>query len=350
MNRYILLLFCLFFGFQIQAQDKHFTQFYAAPLTANPGLTGAFDGKYRLGLIRRSQWAGALDNPYNTFATSIQVKFGLDRFLKSQYKDKVAFGLMFYSDKVKQINFNTTSMALSAAYHKALDANSKQYLSVGFQGLLTQRNVTYDNYTFDDQFDGLTGYIFDTGEDLPSNNFSFTDFSVGLNYSVAPTRNLAFFLGGAIHHVGQPEISFYNIEDEPDSPSEKLYQRYTGHLSANIKFNNQLMMVPRAMVQLQGPHTEINAGTNFRISISEYSGTALNIGGWVRPVGNSDNGFGIDAVAVLFGLEHNGILLGLSYDINPSDLATYQQGQNSFELSIAYIGEYESESILCPKF
>ena len=37
-------------------------------------------------------------------------------------------------------------------------------------------------------------------------------------------------------------------------------------------------------------------------------------------------------------------------DFNVNDVATYRQGQRTFELSVAYIGEYDSETILCPKF
>ena len=109
-------------------------------------------------------------------------------------------------------------------------------------------------------------------------------------------------------------------------------------------------MIPRALIAIQGPHFEMNVGTNVRVSVSEFSGTALQFGGWVRPVGNEDDSIALDALVFLVGLEHNGMLIGLSYDLNLDDLANYQQGQNSFEISLAYIGEYESESILCPKF
>ena len=38
------------------AQDIHFSQYYSAPLTINPALTGGFAGDYRAGVNYRTQW------------------------------------------------------------------------------------------------------------------------------------------------------------------------------------------------------------------------------------------------------------------------------------------------------
>ncbi len=351
MNRLFIIFMLLCIGFSMAAQDRQFTQFYASPLTLNPALTGAFDGKYRLAGIYRDQWRGAINDPFKTYAASLEVKFGLDQVFKMQYKDKVAVGIMFYSDQVNSIEFNTTQMAFSTAYHKALDASSTQYLTIGIQGALGQRNVSYGNFTFEDQFDGEFGYSLPTQETLPPNNFSFTDLNAGINYSVAINRKLSFFLGGAIHHIGTPEVSFYYDKEEPNGISHPLFQKYTAHISSNIKITESFALIPRASMILQGPYLGMNIGTNARLSISEYNGTAIQFGTWLRPVQNPfDDSFNVDALVALIGLEHNGMLIGLSYDLNLKDLSSMGGNRNSFELSVAYIGEYDSESILCPKF
>ena len=38
------------------AQDPHFSQFFASPLTLNPAFTGKFDGSWRLAANHRDQW------------------------------------------------------------------------------------------------------------------------------------------------------------------------------------------------------------------------------------------------------------------------------------------------------
>ena len=340
----VAFLILVFFDFA-SAQDKHFTQFYAAPLTLNPALTGAFNGSYRVGGTYRDQWRNALDDPYVTFATAIDVRFPVE--FDPRYKDAFAVGLLFYTDKVSSIDFNTNQIALSGAFHKALDFENKQYLSAGFQAGLAQRNVNYENLTFGDQFNAVDAFEFATAENLPENNFSFADFNVGINYAITPKKGLSFFVGAAMHHVFQPQLTFYTVDDGGDS---KLFSKYSAQLSAEIPLNWRLSLVPRVLFATQGPHTEINAGSNIRIKINDYNESAIHVGGWVRPVGNYDDSFGIDAAIVMFGLELNSVLIGLSYDLNLTDLTTTQQGQGAFEISITYLGNFDNDSILCPKF
>jgi hypothetical protein len=92
----------------------------------------------------------------------------------------------------------------------------------------------------------------------------------------------------------------------------------------------------------------VNTGTNFRFAMGQYGSTALQFGAWARPVRNSD-GFGLDAVVALVGIELDNMLFGLSYDLNLKALQANQR-QGAFELSVTYLGNYNNEDILCPKF
>ena len=148
----------------VSAQDKHFTQFYAAPMSLNPALTGAMEGSYRVGAIYRDQWRKALDEPIKTFSMFADLRF--DRRGKKNSDDAIGLGLMFFNDKVGVVDFSTTQIAISLAYHKALGASRRQFLTVGLQGGLSQRNVNYSSLNFHDQFDGNTGYSLSTGEVL----------------------------------------------------------------------------------------------------------------------------------------------------------------------------------------
>jgi Type IX secretion system membrane protein PorP/SprF len=93
---------------------------------------------------------------------------------------------------------------------------------------------------------------------------------------------------------------------------------------------------------------QINAGANFRFALGERGGSALHLGSWARPVRDT-KAFGLDAVVALAGFEINNVLLGLSYDLNLKALGANQR-QGAFEISIAYLGNYDNEEILCPKF
>ncbi|MBK9338661.1 MAG: PorP/SprF family type IX secretion system membrane protein [Lewinellaceae bacterium] len=342
-NRILLLLFSIAFLPSITAQDQHFTQFYASPQMLNPGLTGAFEGRYRVSTVYRDQWRKVLDNPIRTFAVAGDLRF--DPPGKRPSNDAIGLGLMFFTDKVNVVDFSTTQIALSLAYHKALDTEGRQFLTLGVQGGLSQRNVNYASLEFQDEFDGATGYVLPSGELLPENNFAYPDLNVGLNYSMRFGRSGALFAGVAMHHILEPEVSFYG----QGVAGEKLYRKISGQLSANIPLgNSRTSLLPRVLFATQGPHAQINAGANFRTAIGKYGSSALHLGGWVRPVRNNDS-FAVDAVVALVGFEVSNVVFGFSYDLNPRVLG-FGQRQGAFEISIAYLGEYENEEILCPKF
>ncbi len=336
-----------FFSLPIaNSQDKHFTQFYASPLTLNPALTGAMEGSYRIGAIYRDQWRKVLENPIKTFSMAADLRFDANRRNKSE--DAIGLGIMFFNDKVSVVDFSTTQIAVSLAYHKALGLDQTQFLSFGVQGGLTQRNVNYGSLNFHDEFNGLTGYTGTSSETLPPNNFSFPDLNVGLNYTSQFAKDGRFFAGASLHHTLRPTVSFY--DNVSAGPGGRLYSKINVQLSASIPFDrsNRTSMQPRLLAALQGPHMEINAGTNFRFALGQYGGSALHFGTWARPVRN-DGGFGFDAVVGLIGLEIKSMLFGLSYDLNISALQANQR-QSAFELSVSYLGNYDNEKMLCPKF
>ena len=55
------------------AQDIHYSQFYASPLTLNPALTGVNACNYRVGVMYRSQWSSVSADPYQTPSISFDI-------------------------------------------------------------------------------------------------------------------------------------------------------------------------------------------------------------------------------------------------------------------------------------
>ncbi len=342
------LAFALLFGCflaKMAAQDIHFTQFYASPLTLNPALAGAIEGKYRVGLVHRNQWRRSLDEPFRTVGLSSDLRLRPPFNKRSNYKDQIGIGMHFFNDRVAVIDFSTTQIGLSAAYHKALDLASKQFLSLGIQGSLIQRNVSYEALTFFDQFNGIDGYTLSSFETLPENNFSFSDMAVGLNYSGQYDNDFGLFAGVGYFHFLAPNVSFYQKDDDPN----KLFPKWSGHVALQIPVANRVAVLPRALFALQGPHLEVNAGANLRFKMGEYGGSAFHVGSWARPVKN-ENGFGLDAVVLMAGLEKGGVLIGASYDLHLATASRFGQRRSAFELTLQYLGNYDSDEILCPKF
>ncbi|MFN0318608.1 MAG: PorP/SprF family type IX secretion system membrane protein [Burkholderiales bacterium] len=354
MKKWLTLLVAIFFfTMAALAQDQHFTQFYASPLTLNPALSGAFDGKYRLAIIYRDQWRNVLDEPYITMGGALDTRFKLNK-RRRQSKDAFGGGVQFFSDRVPSVDFSTNQIMVSGAFHKALNRNADQFLSLGVQLGISQRNVNYERLDFGDQFNGTNGYTDPTGEVLPENNFSYGDISVGLHYSSAPRKKVGVFVGGAIHHLTEPQVSFFIDRNDRDgtvfSGNNKLHRKYTAHFGMQISVGARVQVLPRAMAYMQGEHLAANAGTNLRLLVNDVSGTAVHVGGWVRPVRYEDESFNLDAIVALVGLEFNNFLLGFSYDANLNALGTNGRRQGAFEISLAFLGQYEDETVLCPKF
>ncbi len=350
MKKYtIALALFLVFGIYGFAQDLHFTQYYATPMTLNPALTGALSGKYRFAFQYRDQWRRALDSPMSSFSSALDLRFPLG--YSNTFSDAFGAGIHFQTDRVADIGFSTTQMGMFGAFHKSLNEKNNQFFSAGLRIAFGQRNINYQNLFFGDQFNGSSGYTNATLEELPANNFSFSDFSVGVSYTYTPRRKTSVFMGAAIHHFNSPQIGYYYDEelDEQISTSP-LYQKLTGHINVQIPITSKVRLTPRVAAHAQGPHLEINAGSNIRLALGEYGASALHLGGWVRPVTNTNDGFDLATAIAIVGFEIDNFLFGLSYDLALSEIQTSPSGQTVFELSVAYLGDYQSETILCPKF
>lgn len=334
----------------LMGQDQHFTQFYASPLTLNPALTGQFEGKLRMAFNYRDQWRKVLDNPYSTFSAAADFRFPVFR-TTSRYKDAVGVGVLFFNDKIPGIDYSNNQMILSGAFHKGLSKRGDHYISLGIQAGINQRSISYDNLTFNDQFNGTTGFTDPTGEALPENNFAFGDYNVGLNYTYAPERKTGIFLGAAMHHILEPATSFFFDKEQPERfPANNLHRKYTAHLGLIIPLGEIVQLSPRALFLGQGPHAAATVGANFRFLANDITGTALHVGTWYRAATNEQRNFLSDAAILVFAIEHNNFLLGFSYDATLTDFTNTRRGQGAFEVSLAYLGLYDDELIICPKF
>ncbi len=353
MKQWFTLLLCLVLTGTALAQDQHFSQFFASPLTLNPALTGMMQGKTRISFIYRDQWGrNVLDYPFKTFSGAADFRFAVSP-RQRRNRDAFGVGLLVYSDRVPVVDFSTSQIMLSGAYHKSLNPRSNQFLSLGAQFGLAQRNISYHELSFEDEFNGEDGYAGGaTGEIFPENNFAYSDLQVGLNYTYAPERGVGVFAGAAMHHVMRPELSFYHdTDDDPEQQiSNRLFRKYSAYLNLELPLGKAIKLHPRALLYLQGPHMAGNAGTNVRILLNDFNSTAIHIGGWMRGVRNRDE-YGIDSFIALFGVEFSNFLFGLSYDIEFDAAYGLSRNQGAFEISVTYLGDYDEDgAVLCPVF
>jgi type IX secretion system PorP/SprF family membrane protein len=330
---------------QLFAQDAHFTQSFASPLTLNPALTGAFNGKYRVSMIYRDQWHPVTSSPFQTFSGAIDLRFNSNS--KKVQKDVASVGMVFTSDKATLFGFNSNQILLSGAFTKSLNVENSQFLTAAIQAGVGQRNINFDNLNFPNEFNGVNQYNLNSNEKLPANNYAYPDLSTGLNYTYSPKRNTSLYIGGAVHHLLTPTIAFF--DKETAGGTKKLERKYSAHASAQLPMGLRNSFLPRVFVAVQGNHAQANLGGNLRLQFTDYGTTAFHLGASARGV-RSDKVFGFDAASLMFGFELNNFLLGMSYDVNLKGLGAYNRNQGSFEFSLGYLGDYDNDAILCPKF
>lgn len=350
--KHVFSLLFLFGSLSLSAQDYHFSQFFANPLSLNPALTGLFEGRYRVSLASRSQWGQTLETPYATTAFNADFHYFINP-RKRQYKDAFGVGVNFVSDRLAEFNYSVNQIMISGAFHKSLDPRNNQYLSIGGQFGVVQRNVSYDGLTFDDAFDGTSVFVDGaTLEAFPANNYAFGDWQLGINYGFAPKNATSVNLGLAMHHVGEPEQSFYNelTTGEEIVVTNLLPRRYSGYLNIGVPLNRDVLLSPRVYAFSQGPHVMINSGSNIRFLINDSNGAALHLGAYARVV-DSVSGLGLDSAVGMVGVELSNFLIGLSYDVGLNGLQTSRRHQGAFELNLAYLGKgSDDESVPCPRF
>ena len=351
MRSITLLLSLLFILTEMAGQDPHFSQFYTNPILVNPALTGTSNGLFRVSSTYRDQWRSAIDEPLKTFTVSGDVSFEINA-RANPFPDKFAFGFNFFGDRVNQFDLNTTQISLFGAYHKALDRRKQSYLSAGIYVGVAQKNLNYEDLSFEDQFNAIDGYTLPSGEFLPANNFGYGDLGLGVNYTMLLGTNSHLFAGIGLFHFNQPNISFYKDEDINNDDlirDNTLENKWSGYVALSMKQGEKMFIEPRILTLIQGSAREINLGTNFKYKLGREGNNYFHIGPWIRFSDNID-GFSVESLVAAVGIETGKFLIGLSYDQSISDLTSDRLGLNAFEVSLSYFGDFDNSQDFCPKF
>lgn len=343
-----LLLFVTGSIFPLTAQDKLFTQNYAHPVDINPALAGAIDGRYRISLAYRDQWRSIVESPFTTMGLYGDIKI----ITNDQSDDYFGAGFALVSDRTALYNVNQNILSLYGSYHKALNADQKQFLSAGLSMGIAQRNINYENIYFNDQFNGLDQYSLGTAEILPSNNFAFIDLGLGVTYMSGLSDYSSMTFGVSMDHLGGSSISFYkhSIEQDIEYPDSKINQKLTAFLSMELASNEFIALLPRIMWQSEGPYKMISAAALVKFDINNYDNQAFHLGGGVRLNNTSTDGMKPSALYLMAAYEMNGLQVGLSHDISTTSLSSQAPGRGAFELSISFTGFYENDESMCPTF
>ncbi len=304
--RYKLIFIFVFIVSIGKTQDINFSQAYVSGTYLNPALTGLFSGFVRVSTQYREQGRGNLDNIFKTYVISSDIKYHFKTFNKFS-QDVLGVGIYFINDRLDLYDFNTNIISLSLSYHKALGFRTKQYIGIGFQGGIMQRNINREHLTFEDMYDKVASYSFPTAEPVFANNFAVGDFSLGMYYTISPTSRLKIGTGLAYQHFSTPNLSFYRNSQNIESQNN-LYPKITYHASLDIKSGSFTTIQPRLRYVKQGPYFDLEAGSNLKLSSFNWDQVAMHFGLGLHVIKDLDSVF-VGPVVPFFGLQYKDFMM-----------------------------------------
>lgn len=332
-------------GLTLQGQDIHFSQFYMSPLNLNPALTGVMNCNTRFIANFRNQWAAVLgSNAYNTYNASYDKKVPVGR------TDYFGLGGSLWGDVAGASRFGTTQGRFSFSYSKKMGGRRKtsHYMVFGADAALTQRKISQGDLIWPNQIsaNGIDPTI-PSGENINDYNFLYPDVGAGVLWFSVLNENTNWYLGAAIAHLNQPNVSFLNDDNAT------LYTKTTIHGGAQFPLQPKISLHPYGILLMQGKHREFNAGASLRFKLGpgRNSTQSWEIGGWYRLASNFEGGVISDAMIVSTRFNYDRMGIGFSYDLNVSELKAGGAGNGAFELSVSYeICGPENRGVYCPRF
>jgi type IX secretion system PorP/SprF family membrane protein len=333
MRKLFILLTSFLLATLVKAQDPHFSQFFASPLTLNPALTGKFDGDLRFAANHRSQWQ-SIPNAYVTTSASLDFSI-LKKVIPTG--DIFGIGVSGLSDQSGDNALSLNYGSVSLSYHKSLDAEGYNTIGAGFQGTYSSLTIDPSKLTFEDEltqngFTGSTAEVFPNGT-----NKSYFDMAAGLLFSGSSDGVNNYYFGASLYHINRPQVGF---QDD----NWILLPRATIHGGGSFPINDQLTINASAISQFQNQANETVIGGALSVNVNNDVEDPTNVyfGSWLR--------FG-DAIIPYAGLEINGWRFGVSYDINTSSLKAATDSRGGSELSLIYIKkDYQTKGVPCPNF
>lgn len=334
----------------VQAQDAHFTQYFASPLTLNPALTGLVRCDLRMAANYRSQWSSVSNNPYTTASISYDMAT-----LKGKLNngDALGIGIIGLYDRSGIGALTNINIGISAAYHKSLGTEKNHTISLGIQGMLVQKSIDFNKLSFEDQFNpgsGLTEYP--TGENYANTDLTYPDFNAGLMYTGRVSEHATAYAGFSFYHITQPVETFLRKTSD-SSTDHKIHSRYTAYLGGSFDLNENVVLYASGLYQSQAAASEVVLGAAVGFVLNPgydpefQKSTVFYLGGWYR--------YG-DAISPYVGLEWSKMQLGISYDINVSSFTPATNGNGAYELSLIFNGCINKRpqgpvyNFACPKF
>lgn len=312
----VLLSFCLLAGALSYGQDFHLSQYDAAALNANPGMTGVFKGDYRIHGHYRNQWMAVATKPFTTGIISFDMN-----------KGKWGFGGQLANLRAGTGSYNVISIMPSAAYKIPLTENKHHVLTIGAQVGFFQKSIKISALTFGDQYSPYNGGEFAnaTTEAIGDQSTMNLDVNAGIMYYYGnPQAQVNPFGGVSVYHLNHPRETFLGGST---GEANKLPLRAQVIAGARCAITPTITVIPKVFYQYQEVAGELTFTAIGQFYLKDYD--LFLLGG---PTFRNK-----DAAILEFGAKYGNWIGRFSYDINTSSLNNASNGRGGSEISVTYI-------------
>lgn len=281
----------------------------------NPGNAGHFNGDLRFVGNYRDQWS-SVTVPFRTFSVSIDAN--------KMTNKNLGYGLQIFHDVAGDGQFRTVEVQGMASYLFKIGADSTHSIRPGVCLGLNHRQINFDQFQFDNQFDGISyNPALSSNELLSSDRRSNYSYGIGSVYQYYKNDRFQFSGGIGFYNLNRPDQGFYNENIPRDI-------RFNAFGKGLYKLNYDWDLVPGINISIQGVYREIVLGSSVKYTLVNRLGEyrALYGGLFYR---------NRDAAYISVGIDYQAWFAGISYDINYSKLVPASRLRGGLEIAVRYI-------------
>jgi type IX secretion system PorP/SprF family membrane protein len=328
----------LAFVFNVKGQDLNFSQFYELPLLRNPALAGIFIGDIRVQSVYRNQWQ-SVTVPFRTSGLSAEVNFPVN-----DYGHYVTTGLQILHDVAGDSKLSRVHVLPVLTYHAPINGD-ELYISGSIMGGMVNSSFDPTGLKWDDQFvNGQYNPNITTRQVINQTGKNYFDIGGGLALSGPAGGAMDFYLGLGLFHANNPTIAF-NTEDI------RLGRKwaFNGGLTIQTSDWDRLTFYgdyflqkagnPADSIVKVGGQNVFMMGGFYTTDLAQYDTDdkiSLSLGAVYRWA---------DAIAPVVRMDMKKWAVGLSYDINVSQLTMASGARGGFEFTLAYKNAFTSRRI-----
>ena len=311
----LLLIFLVFSGLQMQAQDVLFSQNFLVPETINTSFTGAIRAA-KIGSIHRSQWRNTAFKTNSSFVY-------FDTWFEG-FKTGLGVSFLNQTETASTYTFNQINFNYSMAFQLSDTWFFRPSISAGFG----MKNYGFQNILLEDQIN-LNNNIINTSSLDPlllSTQRNFFDFSSSILFN-----NDDSWIGLTIKHLNKPNIS---LTENGNIPLDIFWSVHTKYYLPFLEgtrtwFASKSKFYVLGNFMMQGNVNRFDVGFQY-IFEDQFS---LGITAATSPIKTDVNSPLVNSVSTFAGIRWQGFRFGYSYDFNTTELINTG---GIHEFSVAY--------------